>query len=86
LKKHFINKAFPDSIDGAITTTSWVAATLSQNCLDENLHQLQMLMQPKGGGMLTLSNLGRITISNGSNIQSHGKQEQLDRKKYHHSD
>jgi hypothetical protein len=34
--------------------------------------------QPKGGGMLTLSNLGRITISNGSNIQSHGKQEQLE--------
>ena len=33
--------------------------------------------QPKGG-MLTLSNVGRITISNGSNIQPHDKQEQLE--------
>jgi hypothetical protein len=32
--------------------------------------------QPKGG-MLTLSNVGRITISNGSNIQPHDKQELL---------
>jgi hypothetical protein len=33
--------------------------------------------QPKGG-MLTLSNVDRITISNGSNIQPHDKQEQLE--------